>query len=68
MICGSFDPITSNCAPCCFVCSYHPKCDKKETAASAPNTDSGKNAASQPHAPNNYFRFPLYQTRWGEST
>lgn len=46
MICGSYDPITSHCAPCCFVCSHHPKCDKKESAASATNTDSGNGTAA----------------------
>ena len=55
MICGSFDPITSHCAPCCWVCGHHPKCDKKEAAASAPNTDSGTDTAVC-HTPNNNFR------------
>lgn len=41
MVCENYSPITFNCVPMCFVCSYHGKC-KKEAAVSASNADSGK--------------------------
>ena len=49
MICDSFDPITSSCAPCCIVCSQRGSCGKRteseqreNAAADAANIDDGR--------------------------
>lgn len=42
MICPSYDPITSHCAPSCCVCSRNRQCREK-AAQGATNTLNGKN-------------------------